>query len=164
MNQLDIPLQAAFFRQRMTSTEAVRFYLEGGKATLTLVSKHTGRRFTYRFSRPVEQQDKPRPIWISVLTGADNESSYTFACTVWPEDFSALRFSAKSRITQEAPSIKMLAWFMRLLYHTDSAKHFSLFSQAEVWHEGRCGRCGRKLTVPESVASGFGPECAGRMQ
>jgi hypothetical protein len=29
-----------------------------------------------------------------------------------------------------------------------------------VWHEGRCGRCGRKLTVPESIESGFGPECA----
>ena len=31
----------------------------------------------------------------------------------------------------------------------------------EVWHEGICGRCGRKLTVPESVERGLGPECAG---
>ena len=30
----------------------------------------------------------------------------------------------------------------------------------EVWHEGRCGRCNRALTVPESIASGIGPECA----
>jgi hypothetical protein len=29
----------------------------------------------------------------------------------------------------------------------------------EVWHEGRCGRCGRALTVPESVERGIGPEC-----
>jgi hypothetical protein len=28
-----------------------------------------------------------------------------------------------------------------------------------VHHEGRCGRCGRTLTVPESIESGFGPEC-----
>jgi len=28
-----------------------------------------------------------------------------------------------------------------------------------VFHEGACGRCGRTLTVPESIASGFGPEC-----
>jgi len=27
----------------------------------------------------------------------------------------------------------------------------------------RCGRCGRVLTVPESVESGFGPECIGRL-
>lgn len=31
----------------------------------------------------------------------------------------------------------------------------------EVWHEGRCGRCGRALTVPESIASGIGPVCEG---
>jgi hypothetical protein len=29
----------------------------------------------------------------------------------------------------------------------------------EFWHEGRCGRCGRRLTVPDSIASGYGPEC-----
>lgn len=30
----------------------------------------------------------------------------------------------------------------------------------EIWHEGSCGRCGRRLTVPESIQSGIGPECA----
>src|ERR1700675_3055956 len=24
---------------------------------------------------------------------------------------------------------------------------------------GKCGRCGKPLTVPESIASGFGPDC-----
>jgi hypothetical protein len=24
----------------------------------------------------------------------------------------------------------------------------------EVWHEGKCGRCGRRLAVPESVETG----------
>jgi hypothetical protein len=28
-----------------------------------------------------------------------------------------------------------------------------------VYHKGQCGRCGRELTVPESIKSGFGPEC-----
>lgn len=147
----------------MTSIEPLRLFLEAGKATITLVSKHTWRRFTYRFSRPAEEPGKDRPIWISVLTGPDNTQAYTFACTIWPANFSELRFSAKSRIVKDAPSVAMLEWFLRLLYHSDSEKHFSLFSQAEVWHEGRCGRCGRKLTVPSSIESGFGPECAGRM-
>lgn len=30
----------------------------------------------------------------------------------------------------------------------------------KVHHEGKCGRCGRELTVPESIESGIGPECA----
>jgi hypothetical protein len=29
----------------------------------------------------------------------------------------------------------------------------------EIWHEGRCGKCGRTLTVPDSIANGLGPEC-----
>lgn len=32
----------------------------------------------------------------------------------------------------------------------------------EVWHEGRCARCARRLTVPESIILGLGPECATR--
>jgi hypothetical protein len=32
-----------------------------------------------------------------------------------------------------------------------------------VLHEGRCCVCGRRLTVPESIESGIGPECAGRI-
>ena len=33
-----------------------------------------------------------------------------------------------------------------------------------VFHDGKCGRCGRKLTVPESIQSGLGPVCAGQVE
>jgi hypothetical protein len=29
----------------------------------------------------------------------------------------------------------------------------------EIWHEGKCGKCGRQLTVPSSIETGIGPEC-----
>ena len=29
----------------------------------------------------------------------------------------------------------------------------------EVWHEGCCGKCGKRLTVPSSIENGLGPEC-----
>jgi hypothetical protein len=45
------------------------------------------------------------------------------------------------------------AWFW------DRLRNGNLPEQVEVHHEGRCGRCGRALTVPESIESGFGPEC-----
>jgi len=31
------------------------------------------------------------------------------------------------------------------------------------FHEGKCGKCGRKLTTPESIKNGFGPTCLGGM-
>jgi Family of unknown function (DUF6011) len=63
----------------------------------------------------------------------------------------------KSRVGREAPSAKAFDWAWRALTKG------TMPANLEVWHEGRCGRCGRKLTVPESIARGIGPECAGRM-
>lgn len=33
-------------------------------------------------------------------------------------------------------------------------------ASVEIWHEGRCCRCNRKLTVPASIELGLGPDCA----
>lgn len=50
---------------------------------------------------------------------------------------------------------KGFAWFWRFLA---SGRTFP--ETFQFWHEGRCARCGRRLTVPDSIATGFGPECA----
>ena len=39
----------------------------------------------------------------------------------------------------------------------------TIFSKAEYAEADRCGRCGRELTDPESIARGVGPECYGRL-
>jgi DNA-directed RNA polymerase subunit RPC12/RpoP len=31
--------------------------------------------------------------------------------------------------------------------------------QIKVYHEAKCARCGHRLTVPESIETGFGPNC-----
>lgn len=49
------------------------------------------------------------------------------------------------------------AWFWRTLNGGTFPATF------EFWHEGRCAACARRLTVPQSIATGFGPECAERL-
>ena len=61
-------------------------------------------------------------------------------------------WTAKSKIVKTAPSV---VGFTYCFSHLAKGTIVGF----EVWHEGKCGRCGAKLTVPESVASGFGPEC-----
>jgi hypothetical protein len=39
-------------------------------------------------------------------------------------------------------------------------KKSKLHPSLEVYHEGKCGRCNRKLTTPASVLTGIGPDCA----
>lgn len=143
---------------QITDEQSLVRFVQAGKATLTIRSKKTGERFTFRFSRPKEEDGRARPIWVSLLSGPQNESDYAFVGTVWVGSPAwTLKMSAKSRISEAAPSVKALRWFLKHV-NVDVA---SAFAQAEFWHEGRCGRCGRKLTVPESIATGFGPECAG---
>ena len=142
---------------------SLRRFLLAGHAIITVKSKKTESRFTFKFSRPDEepQSTKERPIWVSVLAGADNQGDYAYLGTVWidAQGVWAYRHGKKSRVAETAPSVVGAKWFITILQR-DPTK---LFENAEVWHEGRCGRCGRRLTVPESIATGFGPECAGRV-
>lgn len=146
-------------RGQLTTEAALLKFIMAGNATVTIRSKKSVQRLTYRFSRPDPDPNsgsRVRPIWASLLNGPDNDSNFQFIGSIWP-NAGAWTFSqsAKSKISLDAPSAKLLMWMVRMLNVSPNR----LFEQAEVWHEGRCGRCNRKLTVPESISSGFGPEC-----
>lgn len=120
-----------------------------GKAIFTVVSKKTGTRFTFKVAK-----HENSPWFVGVLTGADNscDTSYSFLGTLFEDG--EYRHGAKSRISPQAPSAQAAAWLMPRLFRRVA------LSQVEIFHEGRCGRCGRRLTVPSSIESGIGPECA----
>jgi len=144
-------------RGELTTREAIVKFIEAGNATCTIRSKSTGKRLTFKFSRPKQEENKPRPIWVSVLTGANNNDDYCFMGTVWQGATGyTYRPARQSRIEANAPSTLALSWLLKSL---NAGADVNMLRQAEFWHEGRCGRCGRKLTVPESIESGFGPEC-----
>lgn len=65
-----------------------------------------------------------------------------------------LRLTKASKMNAESAPVKAMQF---ALAHPEAPG-------LQIFHEGRCGRCGRVLTVPESVETGFGPECAGRLQ
>lgn len=130
-----------------------RAYALAGRATITIRSTRTGERFTYRVSRA---NDEPYakinrgPVWfVGLLGGPDNVADYRYIGVV---DERGFRLTAKSRVGPSAPSVVAFSWLAR---NWESGL-------VEVWHEGSCGRCGRRLTVPESIESGIGPTCAGR--
>lgn len=123
-------------------------FILAGNATFTVENRQTGNRFTFKVRQPAP--DKPH--FVSVLTGPDNEADYSFLGTI----FEGLRFrhGRRSRIAPTAPSSRAFDWLMRKL-----GARAPLPDQLNICHCGKCGRCGKKLTVPESVESGFGPEC-----
>lgn len=155
-----VQLEEGALRGQMTERTVIQRFIEAGNATLTVVSKKSGTRFTFKFARPDAEVGKSRPIWVSLLNGPDNTADFNFLGTIWPDATTTYRYrhGGKSKVSMGAASVQALQWFTAAL-HIGAGK----LAQCEVWHEGRCGRCGRKLTVPASIESGFGPECAGKM-
>lgn len=140
--------------QLTTGSDALKFAL-AGNARLTLVSQRTGTRFTYRIkAKTVKGGEAPAAPWfVSLLSGQDNDGDYTFLGTIF-DDRVTYRHGRKATVSPDAPSAKGFAWAWSFLAKGE------LPPGCEVWHEGRCGRCGRALTVPSSIAQGLGPECA----
>jgi Family of unknown function (DUF6011) len=135
---------------RIDSVDAIYTFILAGAAIFTIRNSNTGGRFTYKVRAKEIREGKT--LWfVSVLTGADNDSDYSFLGTIF--DDGIYRHGKKSRISREATSSKAFNWLMgRLDNHTD-------LGPVEFWHEGRCGRCGRTLTTPESIEIGLGPVC-----
>jgi hypothetical protein len=144
------------------SKEHRRQYLLSGNATATVVSRVTGMRYTYRVRRPKPMEPVAlgtRQLrrgeinlgvhFVSVLTGPENTSSYTFLGTIFLGG--AYHHSRKSPVNPDAPSARAFLW---LWAHLES-------DVVQVYHLGACGRCGRPLTTPESIERGLGPVCAG---
>ena len=131
-----------------------RFML-AGNATFTVVSKKTGTRFTFKVTKPEPTPQYPNPIhFVKVLTGNQNETDYTYLGQITSRGgMTTYQHGRKSPIGAAAPSALAFAWFAGQVLQGKDAPG------VEVYHAGKCGRCGRKLTVPESITSGFGPEC-----
>jgi hypothetical protein len=139
---------------QLTTAELARNYILGGNATVTLQSQKTGTRFTYR----IRVSDDGNAYFVNVLIGADNNHDYQYLGRISRDVFWIGRKTPRpGDISRDAPSAKAFDWTWRALVKG------VLPEQLSVWHEGSCGRCGRKLTVPESIAAGFGPECAERI-
>jgi len=139
------------------SPAAVPTFVTSGRALFTVVGKES--RFTFKVNAPKHNRDGEKVTpetsevkFVSVLTGSDNTSDYSFLGTVFSDG--TFRLSPKSRIGQDAPSAKAAQWFFGRV----AAK--AIPAALEVWHHGKCCRCGRTLTVPSSISSGIGPECA----
>lgn len=141
--------------------EIGRDFILGGKAIFT-VSNPTGERYTFRVNRKEADarfdrwNDGQPTFFVKLLTGPENSTDYTYLGILTPAG--DVKLTKASRFTDETKPVRVVRWALGLIF-----RGRRLPDGYSIHHEGRCGRCGRLLTVPESVDSGFGPECLGRM-
>lgn len=133
--------------------------MTAGNATLTFVSSTTGKRYTYKFKAKDQREvalGQDQPIFVSILRGTDNESDYSFLGTIFMGQFPKYYHSKKSKIPSDTPPAKGMEYITRKTF----ARQQTGF---DIYHSGKCVRCNRTLTVPESIISGIGSECAKKM-
>lgn len=142
-------------------------FLLAGEATFTIEIPEAYQveskqpHYTYRVER-VEASDRwPEAFFVKVLTGPDNTSDYTYAGKLDPFT-GQMNLTARSAFPATSYRVKLLNRVLARIWADDHAAYEQYGFQTH--HEGCCGRCGRKLTTPESVTRGIGPECWKKVQ
>lgn len=139
---------------------AAQSFVLAGAATFTVQSLKTGKHYTFKVVSMGDEEPATRWL-VQVLAGPDNRQDYANIGVVrWEGNYPAPKFFLK-RDTSPTGASKAFEWVLAQLYDPKAAP--GGFAQMALFHEGSCGRCGRALTTPESVSTGLGPVCAGRV-
>lgn len=150
--------QEAAMRGVLRDLAATKAFVFAGHAIVTLESGRTGARYTFRISAPKTQKPGQAVYFVGVLTGSDNLADYTYLGTIFGDGSTTatrFRLTGKSGMRPDSAPVQAFAYLIDNLVIQGRMP-----AGVTIFHEGRCGRCGRRLTVPESITTGFGPECA----
>lgn len=117
-------------------------FILAGNALITIKSLKTSKHFTFLI-----RKKKQADIWFVSVAYNGNDRYFNYLGCILPDH--TFTHTKASKVANDATSFKAFNWSWNNLSS----------DQIEILHEGRCGRCGRVLTEPDSIKSGFGPFC-----
>jgi hypothetical protein len=138
-------------------TTITKTFILAGKAIFTIANGKPAplaADYTYRVSHKAGRDGRGDIYFVGLLTGSDNESDYTYV-GVLDTDRGAIRLTAKSVYTADSKPVVAFNWAVGRIFAGRDIP-----APATALHAGRCGKCARLLTVPESIELGLGPECS----
>lgn len=174
MEQLTLvdPLTPHQMAGRLVNKKAIQDFVFAGNATFTIRNTKTGTRFTYKIRKSKTNKVK---FYVNsmrgpgifakmgVIIGIDKDyylpydwkeklqmARKNFAALYPGHPFPEKEYTNKNMSESLKMFIKFLGWYKG---------NVEKIENHEIWHEGICGKCGRKLTVPYSIEVGIGPEC-----
>lgn len=164
MDNLDLLKQ----KHLITKDKQYEFTM-AGNAKFTVENMKTGNRFSFRVKKS-NKKEQPNLYFVSVDTNLENRRNiltqklndnfekykhsfqYNYLGVIF-SDSKKYFWSKKSRIKQDSQYNEVFKWIFNRI-KTSSMPDF-----VEFYHNNYCARCGKTLKVPESIISGFGPEC-----
>lgn len=139
--------------QHLINQEDFYKFAFGGNCILTFKSLKTEKHFTYKITVPNSRKNTLNKFFsVYVLSGADNTSNYIYIGKI---NTATLLFEPYTiGKNKQGESVKGFEFVCSRL-----AKRNVFINFLEIYRSTKCCRCGRLLTTPESIESGFGPEC-----
>lgn len=121
---------------------------------LTVKSNATGDHRTFRIrTQPADARFAPGERIVSMLGGQDNGRDY--------RPFGFVKALAAGRVAIAVFKRLRGGQFDALARMLEAIGEHEAAGRVALNFEGRCRKCNRRLTTPESVASGLGPICSG---
>lgn len=133
-------------------------FILAGRAVFTIETPSG--HYTFKVNRKEASMKYDEAWFVKMLVGPDNTSDYAYIGKLDPDRAEVFTTTA-SRITQDSLPMRLLNRILARVWANDHVAYEQ--HGYKTHHEGTCGRCGRALTVPESIESGIGPECAKKM-
>jgi len=132
-------------------------FIKAGKAVFT-INNPQGKYFTYKINKKVfKENGKETTLFFAMVKKGQNWFDYKYIGIYNPEKNKVFT-GIKSNFQYNSIEYKVLDWALKTIDRaTDIPKGY------EIRHEGKCGKCGKRLTTPESLEYGIGPECIKRL-
>lgn len=138
-------------------------YILAGNSEFILHSTKTNQDFKFAVVRKKSRNDKSEYIYfINVLSG--NSKIYA-GFMVLDNNTQTFRYikGTSGNIEETDLGIKSLIFVVNKLFRADPKDGNNIVQNLEVYHTGKCGYCGRKLTTLESIYTGIGPKCSEKL-
>jgi len=140
-------------------------FILAGKAMFTLeipaayaAEKRTPAHLTFRVNS--KTNERGTVYFVSLLTGPDRETDFRYLGII-DAATGGIRLTKASLTGADSLTYKLADRAFRRVFAGEGDA--LLAAGFELHHEGACGRCGRPLTRPDSIRSGFGPECIAKI-
>ena len=139
--------------QLIDSVELRRFVL-AGRSEFIVVSASVEYRF--RINQPRRSMRGTRPHFVNLIEGGQRK----YIGTIFTQKIGShtFRSSAKSCYREGQTQFEVFNALFTAVFLGDGMPEDQI-----VRHVGNCGKCGRTLTEPESIARGIGPVCYKRL-
>lgn len=135
-------------RHAIKQTDALSFIM-GGNSLFTIYIQTTGKHYTFKVLQHHQVENRFK---VMILNGPDNTHNYKEFGHIIVENGVPLFHKGHYSFNRDYAELFDIIFL-----------NFSIgveMPTVTIFHSGRCCRCGRLLTVPESIVSGIGPECA----